>query len=176
MPYIGLYVYDIEVCCSILKLLLELETFCKYKSKCKWLSINGTATLRTMTFSLMTLIITTFSIKCIFATLSINEAERKWHSASQHSVSSDVMLCWVSRLIYCYEECNYIVVPIDSLAREPLLKVTAQYSWPLCTNYFRSAAFLLQTLFTFLQNKLPNEEANYSEPSFSPSVPWLSLA
>jgi hypothetical protein len=146
---------------------------------------SGNTTLRTLAFSITALIITSFSIKCIFATLSINEAESKWHSASQRSVSSDIILCvslcWVPRLIYCYKECNYtgcrnadIMGPIDRFAREPLLKVTAQYSWPPWTNYLRSAAFLLQTLFTFLQNKLPNEEANYSEPSLHLVFPDLA--
>ncbi len=42
-----------------------------------------------------------------------------------------------------------------SHTKEPLLKGKDQYSWPPCTNYFRSAAFDKVNIIYFLQNELP---------------------
>ncbi len=63
-----------------------------------------------------------------------------------------------------------------SWAREVLLKGKAKYSWPPCTNQFRSAPYYFENII-YLWYKMSgglNEEVNCTELSRSVSIPWLS--
>jgi len=56
--------------------------------------------------------------------------------------------------------------------REALLKGKVLYSWPICTNLFRSAPFYIENII-YILNKTSylNEEVNCTEPSTSVSIP-----
>ncbi len=69
---------------------------------------------------------------------------------------------------------------IDSQGKEPLLKGKTNYSWPLCTDLFSSAAFnnaniTISTLFYFFYLSNFNEEVNGTEPSPSVSILWDAM-
>jgi hypothetical protein len=50
--------------------------------------------------------------------------------------------------------------------REVLLKGKAQYSWPPCTNQFRSTPFYIENIINlFYKTSYLNEEVNCTEPS-----------
>jgi hypothetical protein len=50
----------------------------------------------------------------------------------------------------------------------------AQYSWPPCTNQFRSAPFYIENIINlFYKTGYLNEEANCTEPFPLVSIPWL---
>jgi len=55
--------------------------------------------------------------------------------------------------------------------REPLVKGKAQYSWPLCTNKFRSAALDIENIiYLCYKTSYLNEEVCCTEPTPSVSV------
>ncbi len=58
-------------------------------------------------------------------------------------------------------------------SREVLLKGTAQYSWPPCTNQFRTALFNNENIiYQCYKRSYVNEEVKCTDPSPSASVPW----
>jgi len=59
-------------------------------------------------------------------------------------------------------------------ARKPLQKGKVHYSWPPCTNLFRSAPFYIENIiYIFNKTSYLNEEFNRTEPSHSVSIPRL---
>ncbi len=65
---------------------------------------------------------------------------------------------------------------LDRPAKESSLKGKTQYNWPPCTNQFRSAALVLQTLLTFFyKTSYLHEEVNCTESFPTVSVPWFSI-
>jgi hypothetical protein len=48
---------------------------------------------------------------------------------------------------------------------ETLLKGKAQYSWPPCTNLFRSAPLYIENIIYIYQTSNPNEEVKLTETS-----------
>ncbi len=69
---------------------------------------------------------------------------------------------------------------MECLSRDSLLKgriSTVQYSWPPCTNLFRSASFDIMNIMCFFYKtsyfNYFNKEENCTEPYPSVRVPWL---
>ncbi len=63
-------------------------------------------------------------------------------------------------------------IPIEPLFWENLLKGKDQYSWPPCTNLFRSVPFYIENIINiFNKTSNLNEEVNCTEPSPSVSIP-----
>ncbi len=57
---------------------------------------------------------------------------------------------------------------------EVLLRGKAQYSWPPCTNQFRSAPFYIENVMDlFYKTSYLNEEVNCTKPSLLVSIPWF---
>ncbi len=70
-----------------------------------------------MPLNIMTFIITTLSIMCSFATLSINDTRHIWHSAWSKFLYA---ACWYGECCYseCRNaECRYVMAPIYTLLR-----------------------------------------------------------
>ncbi len=69
-----------------------------------------------------------------------------------------------------------VALSIVGMAKELLLNGKAQYSWPPCTNQFRSAAFDIVSIMQILyKTNYSNEEVNCTEPSTSVRVLWYLL-
>ncbi len=61
---------------------------------------------------------------------------------------------------------------VNSLIKEYQLKGKAQYSWPPCTNWFRSAAFDNANIIYFLtKTRYLDEEVKRTEPSLKLGFP-----
>ncbi len=112
---------------------------------------------------------------------NLNLPHWKWDLKSQFSKATT---CWKKFRYFCANYCiknitcyghNWFETELISIDknREPLLKGMAQYSWPPCTNQFRSAHFYIENMI-YLGSKTSylNEEVNCTEPSPSVSVPW----
>ncbi len=83
---------------------------------------------------------------------------------------------WLSpckcKIFICFKIVDLPEIKCHIRFREPLLKWKAQYSWPPCTNWFRSIAFeIAKIIYFFYEISYLNEEVNHSEPSVSVSVP-----
>jgi hypothetical protein len=77
------------------------------------------------------------------------------------------------------------LLPVKSLqaltawvfTREVLLKGKALYSWPLCTNKFRSATFYTENFIDLLYKTCHlKEEVNCTKHFPSVSIPWFSYS
>ncbi len=99
---------------SIRNSLFKLCTLARVWWGCEVLKVEAVMVGAT-TFSTTILSITTLSMKDLFVTLSINDSQFKWHSTlmTLHTrlfITCQicwVLLCWVSRFMYCYAKCHY---------------------------------------------------------------------
>jgi hypothetical protein len=73
--------------------------------------------------------------------------------------------------------CTFLYLLINEWkSREALLKGKDQWSWPPCSNEFRSTTFSTEKIFfDFYKTTYLNEEAKCTEPSFSVRDPWKIL-
>ncbi len=105
-----------------------LSTY-KYSLFCFCQRNNDATTISITTFSIMTLSITIKNV-----TLSINDSERKWLSASQYRVPlfSVILLSVAFFIVICYAECHHVEFSYDeyhyaecrgALATDEYLKV-----------------------------------------------------
>jgi hypothetical protein len=67
-----------------------------------------------------------------------------------------------------------LITTLIGLVKETLLKGKAQYSWPPCTNLFRSAPFYIENIiYIFNKTSYLNEEVNCTKPSPQLAFPGL---
>jgi hypothetical protein len=122
--------------------------------------------------------------------------KRRWNKeellAPRHSItieehdiqhnSTQYLVHYFQCPFYCSAECRVcciimvsVVAQSKSYSRELLLKGMAQYSWPSCTNLFRSATLDIANMLYFSKKKTSYlfEEVNCTETSLLVSVPCL---
>jgi hypothetical protein len=61
---------------------------------------------------------------------------------------------------------------MNGQSREPFVREEISIIDLLAFTSLDKMVLKLQTLFAYLQNKLPHEEVNRTEPSLSVSIPW----
>ncbi len=111
-------------------------------------------------------------------TLSYN-CLRECHSCKQQWRKSFIQFCSISFTLamnnFCFinlDKFQILVLRFD-LVFSNLNTNSTQYSWPPCTNLFRSTSFEIANFIYIKKTRYLNKDVNHTEPSPSVSVPWL---